>query len=1112
MNNDLFSRLQYEPAILFIGDEIEDIDDEVVEYNWNMIMTTSVTSDVAIRFESESRTVTEIIDEDEMKANMLNPKDLHIVRLLGKNTDTLSLDEEEIGDLRYDAMRKMQRTVEISRKAGIIIVEHFDNDILDDKNIVRAFKKLIPHQYQLFVFNADDSIRKDFNKLVDDGIATLYSESINDYFDDYGFTEKRPEVGTNNNYLQFYVDAQDSGEIKLLEKKETIETDNFAVVLNISLLDRVKVRPNMYEDYFYSFLRNSVKEPQWYGYKYGFNVHRQFEDQLYKMTIDGLEHIGENRAKPLLLKGQTGSGKSIALAALGYRIFWERKYPVVFINNPDVNFFGDNKRAFRALDLLLQRIEELGASSILLIWDSSCFSINKKVVSNLFANLKARGRKVLLVASAYDDQCSNDSDETLLLETDILLKQFNECRASIEVQNEKEQLVNILTEKCGLNYRDIYDILSYDVGEYNFLTLFYQMFFTLRKGLAQGVKREADFNVDAIDKELAKDEKRLKDKTEEKKNREAFSRSFANLFRSAEEELIKAGFNISNIELETENNREIQTNVNNFVRCIAICSRFKLEMPYDMALRILGTNNHELLRVLLASSFFVLRKDQYSNYRISFRTSLEANMYLSANNIRYSEQIDYVIIILNNLNNSESYGQNSEVLLCEKLVRTIGPNDIHKNAYKIGYDKIIDALGELRENECIVEPKLIEQEITYIREYYGKGDFDKDTRIKWLNRAINISKDLLDDPVLLQGMEGDRNTLIVETANSKLLLYDLQEITDDYSYRLLEKDLESVIAHDSQNYYAYVTLFKTYISEYEEAEDAEKKTELLEAMLAWKEQLDIENNDVVNSEYFREQYARVNLLLGDTHLVQKSIDEMVSKGSAAGLYIYSKKELTDAGVDFRQGIRNSKQYEACNTVYNFLQNTKYAEVVEESESCQFMLLNLIWLINNGNPIFQRGEKWLTSISNNAWEELLAICNNYLLRFIVSSSETNRVERNIQYIKALSLAQLGEYTESIRTLAMIGEDPTIGSRRTHTMHIISDEYGYPRKFHGIIDVYDPTPNQKSGKIRIDEFGDYPIYFYGPHLETARLETGSRFDDIEIGLGYMGMKAFRKIKKS
>ena len=38
MNTDLFSRLQYEPAIVFLGDDIEEIDDESEEETMSLSM------------------------------------------------------------------------------------------------------------------------------------------------------------------------------------------------------------------------------------------------------------------------------------------------------------------------------------------------------------------------------------------------------------------------------------------------------------------------------------------------------------------------------------------------------------------------------------------------------------------------------------------------------------------------------------------------------------------------------------------------------------------------------------------------------------------------------------------------------------------------------------------------------------------------------------------------------------------------------------------------------------------------------------------------------------------------------------------------------------------
>ena len=119
-----------------------------------------------------------------------------------------------------------------------------------------------------------------------------------------------------------------------------LETNPFAVLLNVELLNEVKIPQNMYKDYFYMFLKNSVREPQWYGYSYGFNIHRNFEDILYQKVKKGLENVGRPDNKSLLVVGQTGTGKSISLAAVAFKIFNEKKYPVIYINDPDVNFYS----------------------------------------------------------------------------------------------------------------------------------------------------------------------------------------------------------------------------------------------------------------------------------------------------------------------------------------------------------------------------------------------------------------------------------------------------------------------------------------------------------------------------------------------------------------------------------------------------------------------------------------------------------------------------------------------------------------------------------------------------------------------------------------------------
>ena len=278
MNNLLFSKLQIEPAVLFIGDDVEYIDRDVIDFEWNMVVTTSVTSDVAIELSNGQRNVSEVFEKCNMKANLLDPTDLHIIRLLGKNIDFEELDDDDVEDLRYTATGILERITEIVRKAGVIVLEAFNNDIIRHKDIVRAFRKLVTNERQLFVFNAGDEEKKAYKKLVDAGIAVLFEESLNDYFAEYDIISLHPSSIDATNTVQIYIGAGQSGKITNFHKENLLETKSFATLLNISLLEKIKVGENMYEDYFYSFLRNSVKEPQWYGYRCGFNIKRKFEN------------------------------------------------------------------------------------------------------------------------------------------------------------------------------------------------------------------------------------------------------------------------------------------------------------------------------------------------------------------------------------------------------------------------------------------------------------------------------------------------------------------------------------------------------------------------------------------------------------------------------------------------------------------------------------------------------------------------------------------------------------------------------------------------------------------------------------------------------------------
>ena len=218
--------------------------------------------------------------------------------------------------------------------------------------------------------------------------------------------------------------------------------------------------------------------------------------------------------------------------------------------------------------------------------------------------------------------------------------------------------------------------------------------------------------------------------------------------------------------------------------------------------------------------------------------------------------------------------------------------------------------------------------------------------------------------------------------------------------------------------------------------------------------------------------------------------------------------LLENKVDFNKSIENEFQQSACEEVYSIFNNDKYKAVLSESEPCQYMLLNVVWLMNNKEPIYLDGECWITRMSEDVWRELLGICNNFIMRFCNDAENTNQLAKNIRYIKALCLGQLEQYSESISVLKSIEEDSTLGLRRVFTKHMLCDENGIPKKFSGRLGKYDEV--SRSGSIFIDDFGKNPIYYHGPHMKFANLMEGTVFNDVEIGYSNIAPKAFRKIE--
>ena len=515
MLNELFTRMQYEPSILMFGNKYKKLDSSVLNYSWNAIVSTNCELSLSTNLKNDKRSIVDVIKKDDMQANLMERKRLHVIRLFGDSYPEDTVDELDAEDITDCATAMLSRMAEIIQRNGIILIEDFEEPCFSHKELRKAFKDLYQNQNQVYIFNCKNKDQY-LTWLEKQGIAVIFERSINKYFEEFFEESEEYDYQDYIGCIQLYVEADKTQTPITIENKYLLETESFATLLNIGLLNEIKIPESMYKDYFYMFLKNSVREPQWYGYSYGFNLHRAYEDKLYKKVKKGLEGVGKANNKPLLVVGQTGTGKSISLAAIAYRIFCERKYPVIYINNPDINFYstveykqkGINRKgspAFNALDALLEKLENLGAKAVLLVWDTSSYSTGREKCYRLYQALLARGRKVYLLSTAYElnDKSEGVESKDEYVEDSVLNKKFDECNATVEISTEVEQLKEILLKKCKMPESDVNTIINYYAKKNsNFLSMFYQVFDILRGDLSKGVFKEANANLQDLDKIL----------------------------------------------------------------------------------------------------------------------------------------------------------------------------------------------------------------------------------------------------------------------------------------------------------------------------------------------------------------------------------------------------------------------------------------------------------------------------------------------------------------------------------------------------------------------------------------------------------------------------------
>lgn len=1096
-----------EPYVLLAGEKFDyksEAGRRIMDLPWSCVVTSIREDDFAIGFDKESRLSRDLMDISQLQQRIFEKRNLSIVRLFSTVTQEphLSIGRKE----QVKAFALLQKIAEMMDVSGVFVAVGYEqDDLLSFDKFLDLCESFRSDGIIIFGYSAAH-YPEELKNIFIGREPQLVSENLVDLLPAIP-VEAEEYIDEDSHYERVYVNQK----IVSFERKALLSIKRVAIPLSIEAINEIVVPPYLVANYFYRFLKESPFQPQWYGYANQFNIKRKFEKKLYDETMKALESPGKKDARPICLAGQSGSGKSIALAYLAYRVFTEKKYPVIYIQNRDVSFvFYDNRASedsvmngFDAIGNYIEQLKLNKAKSVLLILDVSVANRkDREKCLRLFGFLtNIRGYNVQLVFSSYEiEQSEIDRNVFNNISSDVF----------IDAETEENQLRTVLKRKAKFSPDEIeaitaaiYKKTGYDK---NLMSLLYRIFFEVRPSMELGIQREATTTIKAII-----------DNLRDFGNESIFHNSIAEAFKKAYDELGKE------IDISDDEQTSIisEDDIKRLLTSVAICTENSLPMPSDMVYRLIPSTDYRVIKRVCMVPFFVFReKETDGSYEVWIRTQLEAQMLRRAYNIDSEASIDIIVNIIENLRSPASYSYNAEVDLVARLLHNIGPNSgdrRKRDEYKQPefYKKIIIALGRFRETYG-GNPRLTLQEIVYMREAVALQNCEDDSAEKGrqLSKAIKIGEREI-DKIGQDNNQRLRDMLIIEVNNSRLRLNtgkalklaDCQEI---------QRSCAHVIRHDPANSYAYTAMIRAALLEFNALGDEEAKAQILSQYCDVIDQIRGEHPEIATQEELLDVSVELYNKMNDVTVNEQYFQNLLERGSDAGIHLQAKQILQKAGIDLYKKSETAltdDQIKVCRQVCaDILENEQYSHITTQSERCQQMLLRVKWLIFNREPIFC-GEKSYTYIPEQGWRELMAICSNYKNAIYDDEADYYRANTML-YILALCHVQLGQFEEAFSIISLIrGKTETLYFEdRIRVKHILCNEIGKPLTFGGKF-ASQTQPDEIKGYVLLDKvtnmgsYGRYGIYYHQANMRNTIRAAGQRYTDFQLGLGFMGLSVFR-----
>lgn len=1025
--------------------------DRLASLAWNGVFTTRIDGAASRRFDAEWRRVVPLPASGGRGTR--STTELQIRYLFGG----LDLPEDErppTDPLAWvDAHRNAsdalaELAASLITPKGVLLVDGWSpRDWLTAQDLYNLASRLAPGQ--LHLFSLPESVRSSpfIDAALSRGLLVGHAETLGEFLEDASqaglLSEPSPEVADRSKLIPV---GTGFVSVDIATWNRVIGT---ARPVDLELLEPFPhaTGPLAYQR-FRNFLGAPEGAPPWRAVASGMKLARSFEPRLLRLVEASLKS-GEEET-PIVLQGQTATGKSLALVALAQSLARSGQVAVLYQSR------RRDRPSSAEIEAYGMWAEQAAGLRTVLIWDGM---VDVDDYYALHRQLRARGQRILIVGSSY---VSADRGDRVV-------------DAPIHLDEREAAAVEPWLSSFGV------ELPPAPVGaDTSFLALLYRALPETEAGLRRGLAlemRAAESGMEALSRE--------------RKKHEPDSRMTA-----IAEALMAAGLDIETLVPADHTPDELpglafaeRSTTEQLSAMLLMTGRRGLSVPLELALRLVGREGSTAI-VDFVRRFDIFRWTEEANGSqfLGVRTRLEAEL-LARDDLTDLTEVDVLKSFIANIR-PDFMGRSGgdEVQFIVDLLDQMGPQSEEQGRFSRWFGDIADSFAEQRSSTGLVHPRLVLMEVNLSREHVKRsqraGELTRDQRLALFRESEHLLMQTLEEA---DTSPRARLNLYVELAasiGSQIfeLVSDDEPVAHGAVSALVERLVDAVMRAreaDPENIYPVDVLAWS-------ARDAvssggmspEERVNLLADAQASLDSLDPQELSPGHLAKYKSRQAEIASLLGDKDLEVRYLRELIEMESPAAYYLLASRAARSAD---EEGVSDA------------LKTLLAAPLsIREDWKCARLILDLYWQQHTGSRLL-RGERSTVAFGEDEWARCLDLVGT--LRGAAGFDQYR-----IAFVRGLALFHLGSIVSAqaeFRNLGSLGLDV---SRRVYLAYVASNADGTPREFTGR--VASATPDGRRGRVWVDQLRteiDFVPLRFSPESYRSKNEVVPTF---HIGFNYRG----------